>query len=213
MINRNIICVDVETSGLDPEDGCEIVELYATAINFTDLEPHHAGSFHAIIKPENPDKAQEGALRTIGDLWAKANNEGLQSKAVFKRFLDWCNTVNDGGAKSGMTKPIFIAYNKDFDSKFIRHACTQHELVKKGKWGWDYPWAFEFDAMGFAYLLFGADPEINDLKLNTMLNYCGLERKNSSVHSAKEDVELMTEWLVRLMSFCREARKRMKIDR
>jgi len=212
MINRNIICLDTETSGLDPDDGCEIVQIYATAINYADLTIHHAGSFSAIIKPENPDKAQPGALRVIGDLWAKANNEGLQNKVVFKKFLEWCESVNDGG-KSAMTKPIFIAYNKDFDSKFVRKQCIDLGLIKKSKWGWEFPWSFEFDAMGFAYLLFESDPSVTDLKLDTILGRCNMSRDNTSVHSAKEDVELLTEWLIRVMKFCREARKRMQISK
>ena len=212
MISRNLIILDVETSGLDPHDGCEIVELYAKAINFTDLQPHHAGTFHALIKPETPEKAQAKALEVIGPLWAKANNEGLQRKAALKQFLTWCERVNDKGAKSMMTKPIFIAYNKDFDSMFMRAELIRNELIKKSKFGWEVPWGFEFDAMGFAYLMFENDPLVSDLKLNTILNRCGMSRDVSDVHSAKEDVELTAEWLVRLLQFCREARRRMKIS-
>lgn len=110
-------------------------------------------------------------------------------------------------------KPITFAYNKDFDSKFIRfHCITEHNLVTKNEWGYQVPWAFEFDIMTIAYMLFESSPNVDNLKLDTLLNLLNMKRKNPNIHDAKEDVELVTDWLRRAFKFTRSAYKRMRID-
>lgn len=207
---RTIIVLDTETSGLD-ENEQEIVEIYAKALNAWDFEDHHAGTFHAYIKPQFPEKAQARAIEVIGqEAWLKAQNEGALPQVAFQKFLEWAESTNSEGGVMG--KPIFMAYNKDFDSKFIRTHCIKHKLVKKSEWGWEFPWSFEFDVMGVAFMLLENDPSVPNFKLETILNKFGLKRKNPKVHSAQEDVELMAEWLKRAFKFCRECNKRMKIQ-
>lgn len=207
---RTIFLIDTETSGLDPESGAEVVEIMAKAIQFWDLEDHHAGSFHTYIKPSRPEKAQAGALAVIGDGWAKAQAEGVDAKVGFQQLLKWIESLNEKGGV--MTKPIFMAYNAPFDSKFIKYHCLEHNLIKKSDYGWEFPWAFEFDILNMAFMLFESDSSIPNFKLETILNKFGLKRKNPNVHTAEEDVELMAQWTKRAFKFCRECNKRMRIQ-
>lgn len=210
-LKRNLIIEDTETSGLDPEDGCEVVEIFAKAINYWDLSDHHAGVFHAYIKPTRPDKAQKGALAVLGDGWAKANDEGLEPKVAWQKYHDWCASVNDG--KSTTTRPIKIAHNMPFDSKFIRAGMKEHKIVTKGNFGWDFPWGFEFDSMSLLYFLFENDPTVDNLKLDTFLQKFGMKRKEGKVHTASEDVLFLADLVTRSMKFLREANRRMTIKR
>lgn len=207
-IKRNIIVWDTETSGLDPEDGCEIVQIAAKAISQATLDDHASGIFHCYIKPQRPDKAQDGALKVIGEGWAKAQNEGLNPKVAYKAFMDWIDSVNDSKGFAG--KPVMIAYNSRFDENFLDASMKEYKLLKKGQFGYETPWSFRFDAMGWAYALFESDPEIMNIKLDTVLAKLNLERENSSVHSAVEDVELLTEWVRRWIKFQRVCNSRIR---
>ena len=209
MVKRNLIIADVETSGLDPEDGCEVVQIYARAINYWDLEDHANGSFHAYIKPRRPEKAQAGALKVIGEGWTKAQNEGLDPEVVWYQFFDWCHSINPTGKASD--KPIMFAHNQDFDRKYIEFHGKENKVVKKSKFGWEYPWAWIFDSMGIAHFIFESDPDMENLKLDTVINKLGLKRANPDIHDAKEDVDLLTEFVKRAYKYSRACYKKMKI--
>lgn len=209
MLQRSLIVLDTETSGLRPEDGCEVIQICAKALNYWDFSDHPAGKFHAYLKPQRPDKAQAGALRVIGEGWTTAQTKGLEHKVVWRNFHNWVSSVNDG--KSFRTAPIVVAYNARFDMNFIEYHMNEHKLLKEGKFGPEYPWGFVFDAMGVAYMLLESHPDITDLKLNTILNMFNIKRQSADVHTADEDVDLLCEWLVRAMNFCRKCRKQMVI--
>jgi len=208
MIKRPIILVDVETSGLD-EDENEVIEIYATAMNYWDLSDHHAGPFHAYIKPERPETAQADAIRIVGSGWTKACSEGLQAKVVWQNFKEYVDSINPGNGYA--TAPVVFAWNQDFDRKFITKAMIKHKIVTKGKFGYEWPWAWMFDAMDIAYFLFNSDPSVYDLKMQTILAKAGLKRDNADVHAASEDVELMKQWMRRALKFGRECNQRMKM--
>lgn len=204
--------LDTESSGLDYEDGCEITEICAKAINYWDLSDHHAGMFQAYIRPQRPEKAQPGALAVIKDGWTKACDEGLEPKVVWQNFHDWCESVNDQHP-SVMGKPIVYAFNQDHDRRFIIASLKEYKIVKKDpEWGWNMPWAFMFDAMQSFYELFGTSPNVQNLKLDTALDMLGLKRGSGAKHTAQEDVDLFTQMTVRILKFQREAYKRMRVN-
>ncbi len=206
---RNIIILDTETTGLDPSLGCEVIEIAATCINAWDLEDHHIGDFHCLIKPNRPEKAQAGAIEVTGDLFEKAKTTGLEAKVVWKKFADYVASANE--TKGNMGKPIFMAYNKDFDSKFVRFHMAEYGAVGKDKIGLpDYPWGFEFDAMQLAFTLFESDSGIPNFKLDTILERIGLSR-NQDTHNALEDVKLLKQFVKRSMKFYRESSRKIKI--
>ena len=210
MITRNIIVEDTETSGLDYEAGQEVVQLCAKAFNHWDFSPHHAGKFHVYIKPENPEKAQAKAISIIGaENWAKACDEGLEPKVAWEQYSEWCLSVND--TKKMKDKPIKYAHNKDFDQGFICHSLKKYKIVTKGDFGYDWPWGFSFDTMTVGHFLFGSDPEIYDLKLDTLTARLKIVRADSKIHTAENDVDILADWLIRCYKFARECHKRMRI--
>lgn len=209
-LSRNIILADTETTGLDPENGCEVIEIYATAINCWNLKDHAAGPFHAIIKPQRPEKAEAGALKVVGNLWTEALTNGVDAKTAWEKFTSWCNSINDEGKI--MTKPIIFGHNwVNFDRKFCHHHMKEYNCIKKSDYGWEFPWAFEFDTMQIFWMLFENNPDVNDLKLDTWLSKFNLKRK-ASTHSAEEDVELLKQLFVRSMDFLRRCQGKMRIN-
>jgi DNA polymerase III alpha subunit (gram-positive type) len=212
MITRNLIVEDTETSGLDYEAGHEVVQICAKAFNHWDFAPHHAGTFHAFIKPQTPELAQAKAISIIGqENWTKACDEGLEPKVAWQQYYDWAASVND--TKKMKDKPLKFAHNKDFDQGFICHSLKKYKIVSKGDFGYDWPWGFSFDTMQVGHFLFGSNPDVFDLTLNTMLGQLGMTRADGKIHTAEEDVQLLSDWLIRCFKFARECNKRMRISK
>jgi DNA polymerase III epsilon subunit-like protein len=108
-------------------------------------------------------------------------------------------------------KPIKYAHNKDFDQGFICHSLKKYKIVTKGDFGYDWPWGFSFDTMTVGHFLFGSDPEIYDLKLDTLTARLKIVRADSKIHTAENDVDILADWLIRCYKFARECNKRMRI--
>lgn len=207
---RNFIVFDTETTGLDPLSGHEIVQLSAIAINAWNLEIHHAGTFNALIKPQNPEVAEAKAIDVIGDVWTKANEEGLHPKVVFEEFVKWVESVNDNN--NWYSRPMMVAHNLDFDIKFINYWFNKYKILSTNDKGEiDTPWSkIGIDTMTIFFSMFESDASITDIKLDTILEKLGLARKSAD-HNALEDVELLSQAFVRSLKFLRECRKRMRV--
>ena len=89
MANKStIIVADIETTGLDPNAGAEIVQISARALNPFDLSDHHCGSINLLLKPDHPETAHPKALEVIGPaLWEKARKEGVDQKVGLNKFI------------------------------------------------------------------------------------------------------------------------------
>lgn len=212
MNSRNFIVLDIETTGLDP-DKCDIVQVSAKAINANNLQDHHAGHRTWLIKPTNPDAAEEGALRVIGkDLFERAKAEGLDLKVALADIVKWANSVNDTG-KQG-TAPYFVGHNAKFDWEWLRTTMLRHGIAKD-KSALDKLWPFHvnfIDTVTLMFALFESSPQVNNYKLDTLLEVLG-ERRATANHDAREDVELTARAFVRFMRGFRTMFKRMVIKK
>lgn len=110
------ICLDTETTGLDPKDGHRIVEIGCIEI----INKVRTGkSFHTYINPER-DMPQE-AFRIHG-----ISSDFLKDKPKFTTI------VQDFLAFIGNSK--LVIHNASFDMKFINHhlrACNL-EIIERG---------------------------------------------------------------------------------
>lgn len=207
---RNYIVIDIETSGRDITKGHEIVQLAARAINIYNLEPSDAGTFNVLIKPRTPDKADATALHVIGDLWTRANKDGLEPKVAYQSFLEYIKKVNPENKWN--QKPTLVGYNiAGFDLPFILNSMIQHKCLEVKEGEVDTPWSImTMDLMQICMALFDTDYEMNNFKLDSVCEKLGIKR-NTDKHDAMEDTDLTTEIFVRCMKFLRAARKRMVI--
>lgn len=203
--SRNFVVTDTETTGLDPKVN-EVVEIAAEALNSWDLEPHHAGKFHIYIKPQRPEVAQADAIKLIGDVWGKAQTEGVHPKVAWQKYAEWVNSVND--EKNVFNRPFMVGHNVPFDKAFIEESMLANKIVKDSS---EFPWHFNtIDTMTFYFGLFESDPNVKNFRLDSLLRSLGIARKTGN-HNAAEDVELTTIAFKRMMLFFREARKRMAV--
>lgn len=195
---RHFIVTDTETSGLDPEDGCEVVQLSAKAYDRSSLTDHHAGEFNVFIKPQRPEKAQAGALKVIGPIWDKAMNEGVSPEVAYQKFVEWVKSVNDTG-KAG-SKPMIVGHNIPFDMKFINAGIEEYNIFKGQK---NCPWHFnQFDTCQMTFMLFEADPTMHNYKLDSLLAKMNMGRTTSH-HDAMDDVRLTGEAFVKILKWFR----------
>ena len=203
--NRNLIVFDFETSGLDPKDGAEVVQIAAKAINAWDFSDHHAGELCLLIKPQNPDKASARAIEVIGPIWPESMKNGLEPTVAWSKFMDFTRSVNDTKTNSG--KPIMAGWNTDFDVRFRDFTTAQLNLVKNRD---DAPWGFPLDVMMLSWSLFESDNAVQNLKLDTIANLLGLKR-STNTHDAMEDVRITTNILQRELKFLRKCKERMRV--
>lgn len=205
---RNYIITDLETSGLDPDQGAEIVQIAAKAIVGTSLKDHPSGEFEVIIKPEHPELASPKAIEVIGqDLWNKALKEGLDRKTALKKYLAFCESVND--AKSKSNKPMFVGHNAKFDFNFLAKVMIKDKIIENSD---DVPYHYNYlCTMQMVFELFETDPDVRDYRLDTALKIFGKARA-SSLHDAMEDTRATAALFVRFLKTFREVRRRLKIQ-
>lgn len=202
---RNIFLFDLETSGLRPEEGAEIVQIAATAINFWDFKPHHAGSFSIILKPSKPEQASQAALEVIGlDLWKEALANGIDRKVGLTKMCEWIEGLND--QKKDFTKPFMSGHNVLFDYNFIISELKEQKIIKHAG---EAPFQEKIiDTWSHAWVLFENDKSVTNLGLDNLLQLLKLQRVGN-IHDAVEDVKLNAQLLERFMKFFRECRKKM----
>lgn len=205
---RNFIIFDLETSGIDPEGGAEIVEIAATSLRWQDYAFHENGDFHLILKPKTPEKASPEAIKVIGEnLWNKALNEGIDQKVGLKKFIEYIHSFNY--MKAVYTLPTMVGYNIiGFDMPFITYYLKQYKLIKTRD---DCPWSiFSKDVLHQMTDLFAKD-NLTNRKLDTFCNIMGMSRKQET-HSALEDVKLTAQLFVRYMKMMEVVRSKLKIN-
>lgn len=211
MNTRNIIIADCETTGLDSRPGgSEVIQLAATALNPHNLDFHHAGHFHVLIKPQRPEKAQAKALEIIGpEMWEKVNKEGLEPKVAWREFYNYVDSLNP--SRNFGTKPLMGGWNINFDIGFMVRDCHEYNLIGNDRQGMpNYPWSFAFDIMMMSFALFENSHDVANWKLDTILAKLGMAR-DTKTHDALADVILTAKIAQRGLSFLRKCNKNMKI--
>lgn len=216
---RNHCLCDTETTGLYPglgftdENGKkiysgEIIQLAAVGIDGASLEKHSAGTFYALIKPQNPEFASQQAIAVVGEQhFNDACTNGLDPKTAFLEFDSWCRKL--WHTKHVSSRPFFTAFNSGFDRRMLSWAFHHYGIVEYDDAD-NYAWGTEFDLMNLAYILWESDPSMANFKLDTVLEKLGMKR-SGGLHGALEDVLLSAEFLQRAQKFIREASSKMVI--
>ena len=195
--NRNFIVFDIETSGLDPKLGAEIVQISAVALRYSDYTEIENGRFDIIIKPQKPDKASKEAIDVIGkDLWDRANADGLHPKVALRKFKEYIEMINP--TKKFWTSPVLVGFNiVNFDIPFVQHQMEEYKILDPGD---DKPWSnMQMDLFPLMFSIFGRDGLKNN-KLDTYANLIGLAR-SAETHDASEDVDITKQMFQRYMKF------------
>jgi DNA polymerase III alpha subunit (gram-positive type) len=195
---RNFIVYDLETSGLNPEKGAEIVQIAAKSLKYSDYSLHENGTFEILIKPQHPEKASPQAIDVIGDdLWESAKQKGVHPKTGLRKFFNFIESLNWSGKH--WSSPIRVGYNNiSFDDRFLEYWMKEYGLL--GKKQDDQPWSnISLDVYTMLFSLFGRD-NLKNNKLDTFADMFGMARA-SNTHDAMEDVNITSNIFQRYMKF------------
>lgn len=193
---RNIIVYDLETSGTNPREGHEIVQIGAIALRYQDYEIIPDSEFNILIKPQFPDKADPKAIDVIGqELWDKANSEGLHPKTSLRKFKEYMIKYNH---QNGFwTAPIRAGFNNNgFDNPMLEFWMDYYKIINVKKD--DKPWAYiSYDLLEFMHVLFLKD-NLKNNKLDTYAELCNVKRSTEH-HDALEDCKITAHILQRYL--------------
>jgi DNA polymerase-3 subunit epsilon len=164
------ICLDTETTGLDPKDGHKIIEIACIEM----IDKIRTGEvFHTYINPRR-DVPQE-AFRIHG-----ISTESLQDKPIFdhiaQKFLDFIK-----GGK-------LVIHNASFDMKFLNH-----ELRAIGLEAIDA--SNVIDSLSLARKKFPGSPA----SLDALCKRFNIDISHRTKHGALLDTELLCDVYVELM--------------
>lgn len=209
---RHFFVFDLETSGLSPTHGAEIVQIAAKSLNYQDLSDHDNGTFSIILKPQNPEKASKEAIKVIGtELWEKAKSEGIHPKVGLQKFVDYINNLNWKGEY--WTAPTPVGFNScRFDEPILIFWLQKYNIIKRDNQGClKLPWGYySKDVLLQLTDLFAKD-NLPNRKLDTFIKMFGMSRTKET-HSALEDVELTADLFVRYMNMMQKVRKKIIIE-
>lgn len=198
MNKRNFVVYDIETTGLDYENGAEIVQIAAVTLNYSDYEISKSiPDFCVTVQPQSPEKANAKAIQVIGqDLWTKAQNEGMHPKTALRKFREYLAISNP--SENPWEYPIIVGYNNcNFDDKFIEFWMRKYKIITSRN---DCPWSnIKLDMLPMMFSIFGRD-NLKNNKLDTYAGLLGMKR-TAETHDALEDVKITAEMFKRYMSF------------
>ena len=206
---HNYIVFDLETTGLDPAAGHEIVQIAAHAIHGPTLADHSSGKFSVIIKPNKPEKASPEALKVIGpELWEKAQKEGLDRKVALERLSQWVLTVRHG--KTRYDNPMMVGHNIQFDYNFAMSEMLEYKVIKDRS---DFPFHIRpLCTAQMLHIFWGHLADTPNNRLDTLLEKFHYHR-SSGTHDAVEDVDLTAKCFIRIMRLCRAVEKMLVIQK
>lgn len=158
------VVIDVETTGMDPRLGDRICELAAIKLQDGQI----LDRFHTFLNPQCP--VSFGAFQ-INQITQDLLEAAPLIEQVLPKFLEF--------VKGG----ILVAYNAEFDFKFLQHALQHH--------GYDASELIVLDALTLAKRLF---PTLKKYALWQVARHLSLSY--SQLHRALEDADLTTQVLL-----------------
>lgn len=177
MRNENLIFVDIETTGTDP-DKHEIIELAYILVS------QNNGKFEVIeerefkIKPQHIENADPVALKING------YDEG---QWIFASNLSDVMRVFSEKSKGA----VFVAQNVTFDYSFIERALTSTGTKNEMFYA-------KLDTISMAYAKLYKDPRAEKFSLYRLAEYFGIVNVKS--HTALADTRTTFEVFKRLMA-------------
>lgn len=173
---ENLIFVDIETTGTDPEKH-EIIELAYMVVKqdkggFTVVEEREYK-----VKPEHIETAEPTALKVNG------YDEG---QWIFASSL--ADVMKAFGAAS--KNAVFVAQNVTFDYSFIERALSRTGVPNELFYA-------KLDTISMAYNKLYKDPRATGFTLKKLCEYFGVE--NPKAHTALADTRATFEIFKKLM--------------
>lgn len=180
--------VDTETTGLD-ENKNSIFELAA----IVDIDGEYAGRFIENAKPFGDDIISPEALKVTSHTEEEIrgfSNTQDDLKEMFEDFLyEFVEPTNR------RDKLFFIAYNAEFDYRFLRRLWEEMSDRYFGSFFW-FPYIDLMSLYGWATM--EDRQKMRNFRLNTVAKSVGLDVREDNLHSALYDARLAKQLYYKL---------------
>ena len=159
------VVFDIETTGLSVKN-CRITEIGAVKIRDGEV----LDRFNTLVNPECPIPADNTELTGITDDMVA---DAPKIADALEMFFDFVGKRQDGG------EMLLIAHNADFDTGFIRAACTEVGRPFENPY---------LDTLALSRFM---NPDLKNHKLNTLADHYKLGDFNH--HRASDDAEMLAQ--------------------
>lgn len=173
---RNLIFVDLETTGLDPEQH-EIIEIACLVVDGETFVVKK--QYEEKIKPIHLETANPNSLQVNG----YSDEEWREAKSLFD-VLKEVNQLTPGG--------ILVGWNVSFDWGFLERGFKYLGMLPQ----FDY---HRIDVMSIAYAKVYSQKEIRELGMRKIAPHLGINLQERKPHRAAEDVQACFEIFKKLM--------------
>lgn len=201
--NRHIVCFDFETGGKDSTK-CEIIQIGAVVIDRNSLKIKD--EFETKMKPDNFDALEDEALKVNG-ITREQLEAAPDAKTMFPVFASWIQKHNTRKDKGTFGAPIPCGWGIDgFDMPILKRYCLKYNY-------WDKKWEnqtllnpiFTFDCMKHFWFWLRTNPDLENIKLPTVLEYMGVPKDEivAGAHNALWDVKWTAKIAVKLLTIGR----------
>jgi len=199
---RHYIIYDYETVAKNPHS-CEICQIGAVAVNRYNLKIKD--EFVCDCKPEDFDAVEPGALK-VNKFTMERLEAAPEMKVVWPSFVAFVRRHCMGKGDNSFTYPIGGGYGiRRFDSIITSRYCQQYGQwdAKREEANLFNP-AFAIDVQDEMWMWFHNNPEIKNIKLPTILEYMGVDKKVlENAHDALFDAKWTARIAIRLLNACR----------
>lgn len=195
MNERQLICIDFETGGRNPDD-CEILQIAACHIDARRLVI--GDTFVSYCKPTRPELIEDGALKVN-----KIKREDLDTfPAIEFVWKDLTNFVQKWNPKkNSFNAPIMCGYNiRNFDLPILKRYCDKYGPSKDGKQQLVNDF-YQVDLYDFIWHWGENSTDLENYKLDTIRSWLGMSTDNA--HDALQDVKDTGSILIRFLNMYR----------
>lgn len=197
--NRHFCVFDFETSSCNPST-TQVLQIGACIINKNNLEI--VDEFSSLVKPDDPDTLEEGALRVNG-LTKEQLEKAPPVDTIFPMWAKWIKSYNTTRDQSGFGAPIPTGWGiVNFDLPILRRYCKRFDCwdKKRDEMNLVNP-IFHLDCMEIYWLLTRNNSDVKNVKLTTMAEYAGipLSEIETRSHNAVWDVKMTASFAIRYL--------------
>lgn len=140
------------------------------------------------FRPFKTDDVENSALEVVGTTYEKLMSREMTSGRAFLKFQDYLNKHVNRFDKQD--KLQFMAYNSEFDERFVREWFAEHDDSFYGAYFW-HPSVCIMKAA--AWLLRDNREVVPNFKLETLCKFAKIDFNTEEAHSALYDIKKTIE--------------------